>query len=97
MPLDSSSHALLHQHIHQVRTDDVLPKPFRLQQLQVLERRAGVCQIFEVRWPAPVLQVVEVGDKGRVGKQLPRGQVVEVIWISEGLDKLEAKSVGWGE
>ncbi len=94
MPLNSSPHPFLHHHIHQIRTDDVLAEPLRLQQLQVLQRRAGVGQVFEVRRPAPVLQVVEVGDEARIGEQLARGQVVEVVWVSEGLDELEAKSVG---
>lgn len=83
MPLDSSPHPLLHQRVHQVRADDVLPEPLRLQQLQALQRRARVGQVFKVRRPAPVLQVVEVGDELRVGEQLTRGEVVEIVRVSE--------------
>lgn len=91
MPLDSSPHALVNQRIHQVRANDVLPEPLRLQQLQVLECRAGVGQVLHIGRPAPVLQVVEVGDELRVGEQLARGEVVEVVWVAEGLDELEAQ------
>lgn len=94
MPLDGRLHALLHQQVDQLRADDVLPEPLRLQQLQVLQRRARVGQVLEVRRPRPVLQVVEVGDEARVGEQLARRQVVEVVGVAKRLDELEGESVG---
>ncbi len=88
VPLDGAPHALLHEDLHQVRADNVLPELLRLQQLQALQRRARVGQVLEVGRPAPLLQVVEVGDEARVREQLARGQVVEVVGVAESLHEL---------
>ncbi len=54
------------------------------------QRRARVRQVLEVRRSAPVLQVGEVGDKGGLGQEFLRREVVEVEWVRERLDKLPA-------
>lgn len=88
MPLHAAPHPLLHQPLHQVRADNVLPEALLLQQLEVSQRRAGVRQVFQVRRPRPVLEVGEVGDERGLREELLRGQVVEVEGVGEGLDKL---------
>lgn len=88
MPLHRSLHLILHQLLHQIGTHYVLSKPLFLQQLEVLERRARVRQVFQVRRFRPVLQVGEVGDKGGLCEELLRREVVEVQWVCEGLNKL---------
>lgn len=62
-----------------------------LQQLKVLERRAGVHDVLEVRRTGPVLQVGEVRDEFGAGKQLLGGEVVEVVRVREGLDELSVR------
>lgn len=91
MPLHRRLHLLLHQPLHQVRAHNVLPEPLALQQLQVPQRRPRVRQVLEVRRLGPVLQVVEVGDKGGLGEELLGGEVVEVVRVGERLDKLWMK------
>lgn len=68
MPVDPGLHALYPETLDQVWADDVLPELLLLQQLQVLEGRPRVGDILEVRWAAPVLEIVEIGDKGRIAE-----------------------------
>lgn len=88
MPIERGLHAIFNQALHQVGTDDVLAKAFLLQQLEVVERRAGVGEVLEVGRLGPVLQVVEVGDKGGLGEELLSRKVVEIERICKRLDKL---------
>lgn len=88
MPLNRCLYFLLDQPLHQVRAHDVLAKPRLLQQLEVPQRRPRVDEVLEVGRLSPVLQVGEVGDKGGLRQELLRGEVVEVIGVGEGLDKL---------
>jgi len=76
-----------------IGTDDVLSKPLLLQQLEVLERGAWICQVLEVGRARPVLQVVKIGNEGRVREQLARGEVVQILRVCKRLDKLGEKSV----
>lgn len=56
------------------------------------QRRPGIRQVLEVRRPAPVLEVGEVGDEGGLAEQLLRGEVVQVVRVREGLDELGAEA-----
>jgi len=87
VPLDGSSHSLHRERLGKVGADDVLPELLLLQQLEVLQG-GRVRDVLEVRRSGPVLEVVEVGDKGRVGEQLARGEMVEVLRVPQGLDEL---------
>jgi hypothetical protein len=89
MPIDGGLHLLLDQPLHQVRAHNVLAEALLLQQLEVAQGRARVRQVFEVGRAAPVAQVGEVGDKGGLGEDLLRREVVEIVWVGEGLDELE--------
>lgn len=89
VPLDGGLCALLDQCGDEVRTNDVAPEPLLLQQLEVLERWARIGEIFEVRRLAPVLQVLEVLDKGGLLEELLGGEVIQIVWVGERLDKLE--------
>lgn len=93
VPLHRAAHALLDQPRHQIWAHDVLPEALLLQQLEVAQRRARVCQVLEVRRAAPVPQVGEVGDKRRLGQELLRREVVEVERVRERLDKLRRARV----
>lgn len=88
MPLHGSSHAFLNQRIDQIGADDILPEPLLLQQLQVLQGRAGIRQVLEVGRSRPVLEVVEVCDKGGVREQLLGGEMVQVEGVSKSLNEL---------
>lgn len=68
VPVDAGLHALHPKTLDQVWADDVLPELFLLQQLKVLQGRSRVGKILEVRWAAPVLEIVEIGDKGRIAE-----------------------------
>lgn len=68
MPVDSGLHALYPETLDQVWADDVLPELFLLQQPQVLQGWPRVGDILEVRWAAPVLEIVEVGDESRIAE-----------------------------
>jgi hypothetical protein len=76
--------------VREIRADDVLAELLLLQQLEHLECRGRKRQVLQVRRARPVLQVVEVGDEGRVGQELARGEVVEVLRVRERLDELLA-------
>ena len=93
MPLHSRLHAILNQPLDKIRAHDVLAESLLLKQLQVTQRRARISQVFEIRRPAPVLQVGEVGDKRGLGEEFLRREVVEVEWVCEGLNKLWRVSV----
>jgi len=66
MPLNGCLHTLTNHEVHKIWTDNVLPKLFLLEQLEVLECRSGVGKVFDIWWARPVLQIVEVGDEGGV-------------------------------
>lgn len=55
------------------------------------ERRARIRQVLEVGRPGPVLQVVEVSHEGGLGKEFLGSNMVEVVGVCEGLDKLDEK------
>ena len=88
MPVHGGLHLLLDQSLHQVRADNVLPEPLLLQQLEVPQRRAREGQVFKVRRTRPVLEIVQVGDKGGLAEELLRSEVVEVEGVRERLNKL---------
>ena len=92
MPIDRSLHLVLDQPLDQVGAHDVLPEALLLQQLQVPQGRAGIRQVLEVRGPAPVAEVGEVGDEGGLGEDLLGCEVVQVVGVGEGLDELLAVS-----
>jgi len=96
VPFHCRLHALGHQSLDQIGTDDILAEAFFLKQLEALQRRPWVCQVLEVWRSAPVLEIVEVCDKRGVRQELSRGKVVEVLWVGEGLDKLCRVSEGGG-
>lgn len=88
MPLHSRLHAVLNQPLHQVGADNFLPEPLLLEQLKMPQCRSRICQVLQIRRPAPVLQVREVGDKRGLGEEFLRREVVEVERVRERLDKL---------
>lgn len=88
MPFNRRPHAVVHQPLHQVRADDVLPELLLLQELEVLERRTRVHEVLEVGRPGPVLQIGEVGDEVGAGEELLRCEMIEVEWVCECLDEL---------
>lgn len=88
VPVDARLHALLPQTFDQVRADNILPELFLLQQLKILQGRPRVGEILEVRRPAPVLEIVEVGDKGWIAEELPGSQMVQVQRVAECLNEL---------
>ncbi len=88
MPFDGGFHIFRHKQLGEIRTDDICAEPFLLQELEVLKARARVRQVFEIGWTVPVLEVVEVGDKGRVCEELARCEVVEEVWVRQGLNEL---------
>lgn len=55
VPVHGGLHALGHHGGDELRRDDTLAEGLLLQQLEVAQRRAGVCEVLEVRRPAPVL------------------------------------------
>ena len=95
VPFHRRLHTLRHQHLHQIGTDDLLAEALFLQQLEVLQRRAGIRQVFEIWRSAPVLEVVEVCDKGWVCQELSGGEMVEVLWVGQGLDELRVLTRLW--
>lgn len=88
MPFHCGLHPLRCDGLRKVRADNVLAELLLLQKLEHLERRGGVCQVPEVGRARPVLQVVEVGDEGRVRQELARGEVVEILRVGQRLDEL---------
>lgn len=88
MPCHSCLHLVLNKLLHQIRAHYVLAETLPLQQLEMPERGARIRQVLEIRRLGPVLQVGEVGDKGRLREQLLRREMVEVEGVGERLDKL---------
>jgi hypothetical protein len=88
VPVDARLLALYDKRLNQLGADDILPEFLLLKQLEVLEGRAGVGQVLEVRRLAPVLQVLEVLDESGIREQLLRCQVVEIERVGERLNKL---------
>lgn len=78
MKFQTPFNALLHQHPHHLRAQNLGAKPLFLQQLQRPNRRPRVAQILDVFRPRPVLQIFQVGDEIWSLKQFERGEVVEV-------------------
>lgn len=88
MPLHRRLHLVLDESLDQIRAHNVLPEPLLLQQLEVSQRRARIGKIFEVRRLGPVLEIGKVGDKGGLGEELLRCEMVQVVGIGERLNKL---------
>ena len=86
LPLPHLPH---HHGPHNLRTQNLPPKPLLLQQLQRADRRAGVMQINHVLRPRPVAQVGEVIDELRGLEVFLRGEEVEVEWGGEEGDEFE--------
>lgn len=88
VPVNASLHALYPHTLNQVWADNVLPELFLLQQLKALQGRSRVGKILEVRWAAPILEVVEIGDEGRVAEELPGSEVVQIQRVAQCLNEL---------
>jgi hypothetical protein len=54
----------------------------------VLQRRARVDQVFQIRRLAPISEVCQVRDKGGIREELLRCEVVQVERVGEGLYEL---------
>ena len=94
MPVHRGLDALRHQDLYQVGADDVLAELGLLQELEVLQGRAGIGQVLEVGRALPVLEVGQVGDEGGLAQVFLRREVVEVEGVSERLDELKAHRGG---
>lgn len=94
MPVYDRLQAPLYQPLHQIGAQDVLPEALLLQQLEVAQRRPRVREVLYVRRPAPVPEVGEVGDEGRLDEELLGREVVEVQRVRERLDELRAAGTG---
>lgn len=89
MPLHGGLHAVRDHGVDELGRDDGLAEGLLLQQLEVAQRGARVGQVLQVGGPAPVLQVLEVLDKGGLLEELLGGEVVQVVRVGERLHKLE--------
>lgn len=90
MPLNSGLHAVLDQFLHQIWAHDILSEPLLLEQLEMTQGRTGICQVLEIWWPCPVLQIRQVRDKGGLRQQFLGREVVQVVGVCERLDKLQS-------
>lgn len=88
MPLHGRFHIPVNQLLHNMGTHDLFPEPRLLQQFEVSQRRARIYQVLEIWRLGPVSQVREVRDEGGLIEEFLRGEVVEIVWVSEGLDEL---------
>ena len=88
MPVHRGLGPVRHQKLYQVGADDVLPELGLLQELEVLQGRAGIRQVLEVGRALPVLQIGQVGDEGGLAQVFLRREIVEVEGVGERLHEL---------
>ena len=81
--------------MREIRADDILPELLLLQELEHLEGRGRKREVLQVRRACPVLQIVEVRDEGGVRQELAGCEVVEILRVRQGLDKLLARQLPW--
>ena len=89
VPVDARLLPLDSERLHQLRADDILPEFLLLEQLEVLEGRAGVVQVRDIGGSGPILQVGEVRDKGGIVEEFLGCEMIQVEGVCEGLDELK--------
>lgn len=93
MPLDRRARPFCGKCLHQIGFDDIPAEGLLLEKLQSLHGRARVGEILEVRWPRPVLEVLEVGDERWIREVLLRSEVVKIMRVSKRLNELQEVTV----
>lgn len=88
MPFHRRLHPFHDHGVRKIRADDILPKLLLLQELEHFEGRSRKREVLQVRRARPVLQIIEVRDEGRIRQKLAGCEVVEILWVRQGLDKL---------
>jgi hypothetical protein len=76
VPIDAGLLPFDREQLDQLWTDYLLPEPFLLEKLEVLESRAGISKISHIRRLAPILQIFEVFDESWLREQLLGREVV---------------------
>lgn len=76
VPIHRGFHLILYQPLHKIRAHDILSESLLLQKFEMLQRRPRICQILEIGWLGPVLEVGKVCDEGGLREEFLRRKVI---------------------